>query len=69
MIKLNKDSTDEKESELIKDEFLRISRKYCDIFERLWVTNDWIKRYNLPKTHFTKAKSPNRIPNISDMNQ
>ena len=69
MIKLNLDRTDKKESKIIKAEFARISRKFWDIFDRLWITNDWIKRNHIPKNLISRRKSPNRVLNVPEINQ
>ena len=43
----------------IRKEFMRISRKYIDIFNRLWETNDWLKRFKYKNRN---EKSINRSP-------
>ena len=43
----------------IHKEFKRISRKYIDIFDRLWETNDWLKRFKYQKRN---EKSINKSP-------
>lgn len=43
----------------IRKEFMRISRKYIDIFNRLWETNDWLKRFKYKNRN---ERSVNRSP-------
>jgi len=47
MIKYKRDDLTENEMSHCDKEFRRISRKYSDIFYKLWENNSWIKKYNL----------------------
>ena len=66
MLKWGQSKSNNKESKRIIDEFIRISRKYLDIFNRLWYNNDWIKKYNLNKRDASKARSPSKSIKFSE---
>jgi len=59
MLKNSKSRLTEFQITIAHTEFVRISRKYIEIFNRLWKTNDWIKRYKYPKRN---ERSINRSP-------
>jgi hypothetical protein len=59
MLKHKQDDLNAEELKHCKAEFIRISRKFCDIFYKLWASNAWIKRYNINKP---RERSINRSP-------
>lgn len=66
MIKLKRDDLSDEQLKHWNKEFWRISRKFCDIFNRLWTTKAWIKNYNTnrgrssshSREQYTRIKSP-----------
>jgi hypothetical protein len=59
MLKHKQNDLDDQELKHCKAEFIRIARKFCDIFNRLWKNHEWIKKHNTVRG---REISQNRSP-------
>lgn len=59
MLKHKQNDLNSDELKHCKAEFIRISRKFCDIFQRLWKNHEWIKKYNINRgREISNTRSP-----------